>query len=125
VNWSLSNPTLRVIIPVGVAYGTDTKLVRETLSKVADRSKRVLKQPAPQIWFMDFGDSALGFQLRVFIAGIEDYLPVQDDLHHEIAAAFREKHIEIAFPQRDLHIRSIAPALTVKGESVPVELEQQ
>jgi len=125
VNWSLSNPTLRVIVPVGVAYGTDTRLVRETLFRVAERCRRVLKQPPPQVWFTSFGDSALIFELRIFIAGIEDFLPVQDDVNHDIAAAFREKGIEIAFPQQDVHIRSIAAPLTVHGEPVPDAIQEQ
>jgi potassium efflux system protein len=125
VNWSLSNPMLRVIIPVGVAYGSDSRMVQETLLRLAERCKRVLKQPPPQVWFVSFGDSALMFEARVYIAGIEDLLPVRDDLHHAIASTFREKRIEIAFPQQDIHIRSIAAPLTVQGETLPAALQEQ
>ncbi len=125
VNWSLTNPTLRVIIKVGVAYGSDTKLTRDTLLSVAERNKRVLRQPPPQVYFVSFDDSALMFEARAYIASIEDLLPVRDELHHAIAAAFREKGIEIAFPQQDIHIRSIEAPLTVQGDVLPAELERQ
>jgi potassium efflux system protein len=125
INWSLSNPTLRVIVPVGVAYGSDTALVRDTLMRVAERNKRVLRQPPPQVWFVNFGDSALLFEMRVYIAGIEDWLPARDEINHAIATTFREKNIEIAFPQRDIHIRSIVAPLTVHGEPVPATIEEQ
>lgn len=124
VNWSLTNPTLRIVVPVGVAYGTDTRLVQETLQHTAEKNKRVLRQPPPQVCFVGFGDSAMLFETRVYVASIEDLLPVKDDLHHAIAGAFRAKGIEIAFPHQDIHIRSIAP-VTVQGERIPAELEHQ
>ncbi len=117
VNWTLSNPTLRAVIPVGVAYSSDPKVVRETLFRIADRCRKVLRQPAPQVWFTSFGDSALLFELRVYVANIEDLQPVKDELHHEIADAFREKGIEIPFPQRDVFVRGFLTPLTVRTDT--------
>jgi potassium efflux system protein len=108
INWTLSDPVLRVIIPVGVSYGSDVKLVEKTLLKIARAHKFVLKDPAPFVLFTSFADSTLNFELRVYIPHIEHLVAVKHDLHMNITKAFRDEHIEIAFPQRDLHIRDIA-----------------
>ncbi len=107
VNWSLSDPTLRIVIPVGVAYGSDTELVRNTLVEVAQKSTEVMKDPAPSSVFKKFGDSALIFDVRVFIPTIDCYIRVLHFMHTEIDKAFRQAGIVIAFPQQDLHIRTI------------------
>ncbi|MEZ6241717.1 MAG: mechanosensitive ion channel [Phycisphaerales bacterium] len=106
INWTLTDPTLRLTIPVGVSYSSDTDKVEKTLLKLARAHKSVLKEPAPQAWFRGFGDSTLDFELRVYIPSIEYMLPVRHDLHQQIFKTFRAEGIEIAFPQRDLHIRS-------------------
>lgn len=111
VNWTLSDSTLRIVVPVGIAYGSDTRRAEELLREIADRHPKVLKDPKPLVYFMDFGDSSLDFELRVYISGLENYMPVLSELHFEIDAAFREAGVEIAFPQRDLHIRSIHEAI--------------
>jgi potassium efflux system protein len=107
INWTLSDAVLRTTISVGVAYGSDTARVMEVLAQVAKGSRRVLRDPRPQIYFVGFGDSSLSFELRVFIRSVEHLFPVQHELHMSIDKAFREAGIEIAFPQRDLHVRSV------------------
>ncbi len=107
INWTLSDAVLRITIPVGVAYGSDTDRVTEVLNEVARESRRVLPDPPPQVFFLSFGDSSLSFELRVFIRNAEQLFPVRHELHMSIDKAFREAGIEIAFPQRDLHLRSI------------------
>jgi potassium efflux system protein len=107
INWTLSDAVLRITIPVGVAYGSDTDRVTEVLNEVARESRRVLRDPPPQVFFLSFGDSSLSFELRVFIRNAEQLFPVRHELHMSIDKAFREAGIEIAFPQRDLHLRSI------------------
>ncbi len=109
INWTLSDPTLRVIIPVGVAYGSDIALVEKTLLEIGERNAIVLDTPKHYVLFRDFGESTLNFELRVFIPNIEHLLTVQHQLRIEIDRLFRERGIEIAFPQRDLHIRSADP----------------
>ncbi|MFI4897325.1 MAG: mechanosensitive ion channel domain-containing protein [Phycisphaerales bacterium JB059] len=106
INWTLSDSILRIRIPVGVSYDSDVKLVEETLRRLALASPRVLRDPAPQVLFKAFGDSTLDFELRIFIPTLEHWVPVGHELHNAIIEAFRELDIEIAFPQRDLHIRS-------------------
>jgi potassium efflux system protein len=107
INWTLSDAVLRTTIPVGVAYGSDTDRVVEVLNQVARESRRVLRDPRPQVLFLSFGDSSLSFELRVFIRTAEQLFPVRHELHMSIDKAFREAGIEIAFPQRDLHLRSM------------------
>lgn len=106
INWTLSDSILRIRIPVGVSYDSDVKLVEQTLRRLAESSPRVMADPPPQVLFKAFGDSTLNFELRIFIPSLEHWVPVGHELHNAIIEAFRELDIEIAFPQRDLHIRS-------------------
>jgi small-conductance mechanosensitive channel len=105
-NWTLSSRLVRLIIPVGVAYGSDVPLVIETLMTCATTNPDVVKRPAPQILFLSFGESSLDFELRVWVSDVDQRLWVKSALHQEIDRRFREANIEIAFPQRDLHLRS-------------------
>ncbi len=107
INWTLSDSVLRVEIPVGIAYGSDTDRAIEVLHSVARDSGRVLRDPRPEVLFLGFGDSALSFELRVFIRSAAHWMPVRHELHMGIDKAFRAAGIEIAFPQRDLHLRSL------------------
>lgn len=106
VNWTLSDPKTRIVIPVGVAYGSDTRKARDILLSVAKKSRLVVEDPAPMAIFKGFGDSTLDLELRVFTDNRDLWPTLIDELHSEIDAAFRAADIEIAFPQRDLHIRS-------------------
>ncbi|MCC7388339.1 MAG: mechanosensitive ion channel [Phycisphaerales bacterium] len=107
VNWTLSNPVTRVVVPVGIAYGSDTELARDILLRVARDCPHTLDEPQPRALFLGFGDSSLSFELRTFIDTIDNLLATKSDLHFRIDRAFREAGIEIAFPQRDLHLRSV------------------
>ncbi|MCK6484574.1 MAG: mechanosensitive ion channel [Phycisphaerae bacterium] len=110
VNWTLTDPTLRIVLPVGVAYGSDTLRAIQLLLRVARENPRVLREPEPRALFMGFGDSTLNFELWVFVRGPEDVLTTRHDLNMAIDRTFRDSGIEIAFPQRDLHIRSMSEA---------------
>jgi potassium efflux system protein len=109
VNWTLSDKVLRVVLPVGIAYGSDTRKAEEILHRVAQEHPLVLDDPKPIILFMDFGDSALGFEARIYIAGIEHYLRVRHEMNMRIDEEFRKADITIAFPQRDVHLDSLTP----------------
>ncbi len=107
-NWMLRDTRGRARIAVGVAYGSDTALVKKLLEEVAEAHPRVIKDgssPGPRVLFRAFGDSALEFELRVHIYNVDERLRVISDLNFAIDAAFREHGIEIPFPQRDLHVR--------------------
>jgi len=111
INWTLSDPVTRIIVPVGIAYGSDTALARKRLLAIAKASPYVLAEPAPYVVFRNFGESSLDFELRAYIGNRDLWPEVIDSLHDEIDKSFRQAGIEIAFPQRDLHVRSVDPAV--------------
>ena len=110
VNWTLSDSVIRMIIPVGIAYGSDTQKALEVFGRVVSEHPAVLKDPEPQVLFLGFGDSSLNFEIRVFCPHLDAFLKIKHELHLAIDAALREAGIEIPFPQRDLHVRSLPPA---------------
>ena len=116
VNWSLSDQVLRLVVRVGIAYGSDTRKARETLLGVARNNARVLSEPKPKAFFQEFGESSLNFELRTWVKDIDDWMVGRHELHQGIDDAFRDAGIEIAFPQRDIHVRSIRDALPVINE---------
>jgi len=107
INWSLSDTILRVVIPVGIAYGSDTQLAYDTLLATAHDHPDVLDEPQSRVRFMAFGESSLDFELRVYIPHPDLLLDVRHQLHMEIDKRFRKAKIEIAFPQRDIHVKAI------------------
>jgi small-conductance mechanosensitive channel len=111
VNWTLSSPWRRVEIPVGVGYGCDPEAVLKLLVSVAAGHKEVMSEPAPAAYFLGFGDSALNFELRFWAAGQDTWFQLKSDVAILVAHALREAGIEIPFPQRDLHLRSIDSSL--------------
>lgn len=122
LNWTLSDKTNRVVVEVGVAYGVDTDLALELLNRVALEHAIVLKDPAPIASFEGFGDSCLSLKLRVYLPNLDNRLNVITDLHLRIDREFRQAGIEIAFPQMDLHIRSM-PSHEMKLPFIRVPVE--
>jgi len=106
INWTLSSPRRRAEIPVGVAYGTDPEQVLKLLVEVAESNPEVLRYPRPSAFFLGFGESALNFELR-FWAGQDTWFQLKSDVTISLARALRDAGIEIPFPQRDLHLRSV------------------
>jgi potassium efflux system protein len=119
INWTLSDQILRVVVTVGVAYGTDTELVLEILMRIGLESEHVLRDPGPSATFSGFGENALDFELSVFVARFEHFGRTRHGLAMAIDKEFRKANIEIAFPQRDLHIRSVSAPIpvTVRSEA--------
>ncbi len=105
-NWTLSTSRARIVVPVGVAYGSNVPLVMKVLDEVARQHPEVLEEPPPSPIFTAFGDSSLDFQLRVWVADISHRLVVRSEILQAIDRRFRSEGIEIPFPQRDLHLRS-------------------
>ena len=105
-NWTLSNSVTRLIIPVGIAYGSDTDKARDIMLDALKANPKVLDTPAPNVLFTGFGDSSLDFQLRVFLSNFEDRWPVTHTIHTEVNKALEAAGISIPFPQTDLHIVS-------------------
>jgi potassium efflux system protein len=108
-NWTLTDRHAREILAVGVAYGSDVMLVMRTLKECALAHPGVMKSPEPQVLFRNFGDSALEFELRAWVADVDTRLQVASDLHQDIDRRFREAGIVIPFPQRDLHVFGVGP----------------
>lgn len=109
-NWMFRDSIGRVVLPIGVAYGTDTQKVKSILLDIAHQHPSVItKSPIlakPWVLFRSFGDSSLNFELRFYIREVDNRLNVMSDMNFEIDRLFRESGIEIPFPQRDLHIIS-------------------
>ena len=113
INWSFSNPNVRIKIPVGISYGSDIHLAMELMLAAAAQHPRVLKYPQAVTRLMGFGDSAINLELRIWINdpqnGITD---VTSDIQIAIWDDFRAHDISFPFPQRDVHLRT-PPELTV------------
>jgi potassium efflux system protein len=105
INWSHADRRYRQEIKVGVAYGSDVQKVTDLLLAAAKQSDKVLDRPPPRVRFLDFGDNTLVFSLRVWIKGWSDRY-ADSEVRYHIDRIFSENHIEISFPQLDLHIRS-------------------
>src|SRR6266540_3632711 len=106
-NWTYGDPRVRFRIPVGVAYGSDIGKVREALLAAGRENPNTLKDPAPSVFLGKFGDNSIDFELVVWSSEMSARPSrYRSDLNFAIEQKFREAGIEIAFPQRDLHIRS-------------------
>ncbi len=107
VNWSLTDKVSRLLVPVGVAYGSDTDLALKILLEVAQQNPKTLDDPAPSAVFWEFGASSLDLRLYVFLPNRDAFLETKTEILSEIDKRFKEAGLEIAFPQQDIHVRSI------------------
>jgi small-conductance mechanosensitive channel len=107
-NWTLSDRMSRITIPVRVAHGSDVSLVMETIRACAEGNPLVMKNPAPDVSFIGFGESALDFRLLAWVADVDNRGHTQTEILREIDRRFRELKIEIPLPQREVRIRSAA-----------------
>ena len=106
INWSHGDPVSRLRIPVGVAYGSNVEQVQAALLEAAKSHPEVLVRPQPQVWFQEFGESAINFDLLVWTGEPKNQARVKSDLYYRIEASLRRYGIEVPFPQRDLNVRS-------------------
>ena len=109
INWTLTDTITRVVVPVGIAYGSDTRLAQSCLLRIARQNRLVLSKPAPDVIFGKFGDSCLDFELRVHIENRESFPEIVHQLHMAIDEEFRKQEIEIAFPQQDINVKGLQP----------------
>ena len=111
VNWTLSDAINRIEVRVGVAYGSDVDKAKKVLLETCVDHPKIVADPPPMVVFEQFGDSSLNLVLRAFLRDIESRMPTIDELHTRVNRELKLAGIEISFPQRDLHIRSIDPKL--------------
>jgi small-conductance mechanosensitive channel len=127
-NWTLSEARRRMELPVGVAYGSDAKLVKELLERPAIHHSDVLTSPAPEAFFMGFGESALNFELRFWVMQESNTVRVMSEVALEIMRLLAEAGIEIPFPQRDLRLRAVdaeaASVLSGDGPEIAERAEE-
>jgi potassium efflux system protein len=107
INWTLSSQQRRIEIAVGVAYGTDPESVLRLLEAEAMAHASVMTDPAPVAFFIGFGDSALNFEVRFWSERQDNWFQLKSDVTVGVARALKEAGIEIPFPQRDLHLRTV------------------
>jgi small-conductance mechanosensitive channel len=106
-NWTLSDRRRRLEVPVGVAYRSDPEEVQRVLMQVVMDEEDILGDPEPMVIFEEFGDSALQFRIYCWIADFDESFAIRSRLYMNVNQALKAAGIEIPFPQRDLHLRSI------------------
>ena len=111
VNWTLIDEQIRTIVRVGVAYGSPVQRVRELIEEAVVAQPEVNKEPAPSVVFDDFGDNALIFEVYFWcnVGGEKMLREIRSEIRFRIDALFADAGITIAFPQRDMHLDSLAP----------------
>jgi small-conductance mechanosensitive channel len=115
VNWTLSESMRRAELAVGVAYGTDPKMVLKFLLDAANKHESVLTEPQPMAYFVAFGDSALNFELHFWVMQDSNWIRVRSEIAMQVMKRLDEAGIEIPFPQRDLHLRTIPEGAATSG----------
>lgn len=114
-NWTLSNSTLRLVVPVGIAYGSDTAKAQALILKTVKDIPGILDMPEPQVFFIGFGDSSLNFEIRCFLANLNLRFPIKHDVHSRVNKALEDANIAIPFPQRDVRIVNAEPPKATKS----------
>lgn len=118
INWNHRRSVTRLHLPIGVAYGSDVKKVKAALLQAAAEHIEILRNPSPQVFFTEFGDSSLNFELLVWTSDPSRQAPLKSDLCFRIEEIFREQQIDIPFPQRDVNLK--AEDMSIK---LPPQLE--
>jgi small-conductance mechanosensitive channel len=122
INWTLSESLRRAELPVGVAYGSDPKVVSRLLEQAATAHESVLTSPAPAVFFKEFADSSLNFELQFWVMQESNAVKVKSEVALSAMELLGHAGIEIPFPQRDLRLRAVdagvAATLWAKGSSV-------
>ncbi|WP_338468069.1 mechanosensitive ion channel [Novosphingobium sp. ZN18A2] len=119
-NVTFTGGVARVLVEVGVAYGSDYEEVRRILLDIADKETRIVDQPAASVWMTGFADSSVSFRLACWIDSAMNTGGMRSDLHFQIASRFAEAGIDIPIPQRDIYIRTM-PSAGAEGSGGPAK----
>jgi len=111
LNWTLSDSTTRMMVNIGLAFGSDTDLACQLIHKICTEHPNVLSDPPPTAHFEGFQESSLLIKVRFFVESLENRLPTTHDIHSAIHREFNKAGIEMAYPQRDLHLRSLPKSI--------------
>ncbi len=114
VNWTLSDQTRRIEVIVGVSYSSDPHQVYDVLLKVLKDHKDIVKDPEPNVFFKELGDSSLNFRLLCWTPQFDQWIRIKSEIIFDVFDALKAANIEIPFPQHDLHLRSIEPGIELK-----------
>jgi len=123
LNWTLSDPVTRIVIPVGIAYGSDVARAIQLVQEAADEHERVLDDPPTLVSFEEFGESSLTIVLRCFIGSMDYWRQTISELHQAINNKFKDAGMVIAFPQRDIHLDTSNP-LDVRIHKIQTETQE-
>ncbi|MGY4878304.1 mechanosensitive channel MscK [Vreelandella aquamarina] len=115
INWSLSDNITRVVLTYGVVHGSDLAMVNKLLHQAAQENPRVLNEPAPQVFCLNYGANSMNFELRIFVNDIMDRLFASDEINCRVDQLFREAGIRVAFEQMDVWLHN--------GQSAPVQIQ--
>ena len=115
INWTLSDRRRRLELSVSVAYGTDPAEVTALLRETVESEEDVLTDPEPIIVFNDFGDSALNFRVMAWIADFDQGFEMRHRLNTAINDGLKAAGVQIPFPQRDLHVKTLPPGLDLEA----------
>jgi potassium-dependent mechanosensitive channel len=116
INWNHRKSVCRLHLPIGVSYGSDVARVKAALLQAAEEHLEVLRNPQPQVFFTEFGESSLNFELLIWTSDPSRQYPLKSDLYFRIEEIFREQQIDVPFPQRDINL---------KTEDLPLRLPPQ
>ena len=119
MNWTLSDPIARIVIRIGIAYGSDVEKALKILLETAEQNERVIDDPAPLVAFESFGDNALDLSLRCYIGSMDYRLLTLTELNQAINREFEAAGISIAFPQRDIHLDTSSPLEVLVHQEPP------
>jgi len=115
INWTLSDQQRRIEVIVGVSYNSDPHKVSELFKQILSNHKDIMSFPPPQILFNELGDSSLNFRLLFWTESISQWLQIKSDVIFKVFDVLKENNIEIPFPQRDIHVRSLVKDLNEVG----------